>query len=324
MKKLQLITGSMLLILAVIIFLSFHALEAKKDQRLVKIDLTSLPKDKFGNAVRYGRELMVNTAVYIGPEGTNGTYLGNKMNCTNCHQEAGTKPFSFNLMLSHGQYPQYRAREGKVLTLAERVNNCIERPHNGKPLPLDSKEMVAFLSYLKWINGFADKTENLTGVKGLEISLPARAANPEKGQQLFAQHCQTCHGTNGEGLLRNDKKTYIYPPLWGTQSYQQGSSMHRIIKLAQWLKANMPYGKATADKPVLSDDEALDVAAFVNDDRVHERPNVKTLEYPHPEEKAIDYNKGPFVDTFSATQHKFGPYPPIITFWRNRGMKPSY
>lgn len=324
MKKLQIVTGCMVLILAVIIFLSFHSPKAKEGIKPLKIDLTQLPKDKFGNAVRYGRELMVNTALYIGPEGTNGTYLGNKMNCTNCHQEAGTKPFSFNLMLSHEQYPQYRAREGRVLTLAERVNNCIERPHNGKPLPLDSKEMIAFLSYLKWINGFAAKSEKFAGVKSLEISLPARAANSEKGRQLFAQHCQSCHGTNGEGQLRSDKKTYVYPPLWGTQSYQRGSSMHRIIKLAQWLKANMPYGKATADKPFLSDDEALDIAAFVNDDRMHNRPYVKTLEYPYPEEKAIDYDEGPFIDTFSATQHKFGPYPPIITFWKNKGMRSVY
>jgi len=25
--------------------------------------------------------------------------------------------------------------------------------------------------------------------------------------------------------------------------------MHRIIKMAQWLKGNMPFGKATWDKP---------------------------------------------------------------------------
>jgi thiosulfate dehydrogenase len=65
--------------------------------------------------------------------------------------------------------------------------------------------------------------------------------------------------------------------------------MHRVIKMAQWLKANMPFGKATADKPFLSDEEALDIAAFINDDTKHKRPYVKTIAYPHPEEKAIDY-----------------------------------
>lgn len=120
---------------------------------LIIVDTAKIPKDKFGESVRYVRQLMLNTAYYIGPDGINGKYLRNKMNCTNCQQEAGTKLYSFNLMDSHDNYPQYRAGEGKVLTLAERVNNCIMRPHSGKPLPLDSKEIIAFLSYLKWING---------------------------------------------------------------------------------------------------------------------------------------------------------------------------
>ena len=115
-------------------------------------DTSTIPNDKFGELVKYGRQLMLNTSYYIGPDGINGKFLGNKMNCTNCHQEAGTKPFSFSLMLSHEKYPQYRAREGKVLSMAKIVNNCVMRPHSGKPLPLDSKEMLAFLSYFKWIN----------------------------------------------------------------------------------------------------------------------------------------------------------------------------
>ncbi len=324
MKKIPIVTVCLLAITAFVVCLSFRSSDKKETGKTEKIDLSIIPQDKFGEAVRYGRELMLNTALYIGPEGINGKYLGNKMNCTHCHQEAGTKAFSLNLMLSHEQYPQYRAREGKVLTLAERINNCIERPHNGKPLPLDGKEMVAFLSYLKWINGFAPKTEKFKGVKGLDIYFPARAASPERGRQLFVLHCQRCHGANGEGQLRADGKSYIYPPLWGEAAYQRGSSMHRVIKLAQWLKANMPYDKATADKPFLSDEEALDIAAFVNDDRIHKRPYVEAVAYPYPQEKAIDYDRGPFMDTFTAAQHKFGPYKPIIDYWKNKVRKPAY
>jgi thiosulfate dehydrogenase len=324
MKKQFIVVSWIIMISGFIIFFSCRSSHHKEEEKPLKPDFSQIPKDKFGDAVRYGRELMLNTALYIGPEGSNGKYLGNKMNCTNCHQEAGTKPFSFNLILSHQQYPQYRPREGKVLTLAERVNNCIERPHNGKPLPLDSKEMTAFLSYLKWINTVAEKNGELKGVKNLEIAFPARAASSLRGSKIFEEHCKSCHGANGEGQLSVDKKTYIYPPLWGEVAFQPGSSMHRIIKMAQWLKANMPYGKATPDKPFLTDEEALDVAAFVNDDAIHKRPYVENFDYPHPEEKAIDYDVAPFADTFSVTQHKFGPYPPIIDYWKKKGMKPVY
>ena len=86
----------------------------------------------------------------------------------------------------------------------------------------------------------------------------------------------------------------------------------------------MPYRKATWDKPFLSDEEALDIAAFVNDDDIHKRPYVKNFDFPHPEEKAIDYAINPFSDTFSVVQHKFGPYQPIIEFWKSKGLKPVY
>lgn len=324
MKKLQIITACIILTAGILVFFSYSPNHKKVTGSFFKVDTLLIPKGKFGDAVRYGRELIINTAFYIGPEGINGKFLGNKMNCTNCHQDAGTKPFSFNLMMSHEQYPQYRAREGKVLSLADRINNCVERPHNGKPLPLDSKEMIAILSYLKWINSTVPKTGTLQGIKNLEVVFPQTAANTDNGSKLFVLHCQTCHNANGEGQLRPDNITYAYPPLWGEKAYQGGSSMHRVIKMAQWLKANMPYNKATADNPFLTDDEALDLSAFINDDLIHKRPFVKSFDYPNPNEKAIDYDIAPFTDSFSVMQHKFGPYPPIIALLKRKGIKPIY
>jgi thiosulfate dehydrogenase len=292
---------------------------------LITPDTLQIPNSQFGDAVRYGRELMLHTAYYIGPNGINGNYTGNKMNCSNCHQDAGLKPYSFNLVTSFKSYPQYRAREGKVLSIAERINNCIMHPHLGvKPLPLDSKEMIAFISYLKWINDSSKFDNNTPGLKNLEISFPDSAASPKRGEQLYAINCTRCHGANGEGILAYDSSSYIYPPLWGLKSYQPGSSMHRIIKMAQWLVANMPYDKATHDKPFLKPNEALDLAAFINDDDIHERPVVKEYQYPNIEEKPIDYDRGPFSDSFSEQQHKYGPFKPIIEYWQSKGVKPKY
>ncbi|MBN9383197.1 MAG: c-type cytochrome [Chitinophagaceae bacterium] len=287
-------------------------------------DTSLIPNDMFGEEVRYGRQLLLNTAYYIGPNGTKGHYLRNRMNCTNCHQDAGVKPYSFNLLSSHDNYPQYRAREGKILTLAERVNNCIMRPHNGKPLPLDSREMVAILSYLKWINSFAPKGGGFEGAKNMAIQFPAAAASPKRGKEVFTQLCASCHGNDGSGQLNSDGTGFIYPPLWGGQAYQPGSSMHRIIKMARWLKANMPYNKVTTGKPFLTDQQALDVAAFINDDDIHDRPNPKSFDYPDPVTKPIDYDRGPFADSFPSVQHKFGPYQPIIDYRKTMRLPVDY
>ncbi|MEO6069939.1 MAG: c-type cytochrome [Chitinophagaceae bacterium] len=298
--------------------------EKKGGDDAVFVDTTKMPDGPFGDAVKYGRQLVMNTAYYIGPDGINGKFLGNKITCNNCHQDAGAKLYSLNLIPSFANYPQYRARENKVLTLAERINNCVMRPHNGKPLPLDSKEMVAIISYLKWLNGFAPQKNSFSGSKNLEVKLPSIAASSGRGEILYKAECLRCHGANGEGIMRPDNTAYIYPPLWGANSYQPGSSMHRVIKQAQWLKANMPYDKATADKPYLSDEQALDVAAFINDDAIHKRPGVKNYDYTNLAVKPIDYGEGPFIDTFSVDQHKVGPFQPIIDYWKAKGWKPTY
>jgi thiosulfate dehydrogenase len=91
--------------------------EAKADS-VVNVDTMRMPGGKYGDAVKYGRQLMLRTAYYLGPDGVVGRYTGNKMNCTNCHQDAGTKPYSLNLVTAFRNYPSYRAREGKVLSLA--------------------------------------------------------------------------------------------------------------------------------------------------------------------------------------------------------------
>lgn len=298
--------------------------ETKADSAIVAVDTSRIPNDKFGDAIKYGRQLMLRTAYYIGPNGVNGKYLGNKMNCTNCHQDAGTKPYSLNLVTAFRHYPSYRAREGKVLSLAERINNCIMHPHLGKPLPLDSREMIGIMSYLKWLSDSVNVTKATKGLKNVEIELPDRAASPVAGAALYADNCGRCHGASGQGEMRLDNSTYKYPPLWGMKAYQPGSSMHRIVKMAQWLVSNMPYDKATHDKPFLTSAQALDLAAFINNDKIHQRPFVKEYQYPNPEEKAIDYDRGPFKDPFSEQQHKYGPYKPIADYWKGRGIEPAY
>ncbi|MCB0768664.1 MAG: cytochrome C, partial [Flavobacteriales bacterium] len=59
----------------------------------------------------------------------------------------------------------------------------------------------------------------------------------------------------------------------------------------------------------LTDEEAWDVAAFVNS---QPRP-VKDLtgDWPDISKKPIDHPFGPYSDTFTETQHKYGPFGPI-------------
>ncbi len=273
-------------------------------------DTSELKNDEWGSMVKYGARLIRNTSYYIGPEGIVSKNLRNKMNCTNCHLNTGTKGYGLNFFDSHRTYPQFRARENKILSMSERVNNCIERPHNGVPLALDSKEMVAIVSYIKWLGeGYDPKIHQGYGLKPLEYK--GLQADPGRGEKVYLKHCKSCHQENGEGLMDAENSTYTYPPLWGDKSYQEGSSMHRVLKAAGFIKYNMPNASASADKPVLSDQEALDVAAYINDGRIHPRPKAKQPDYENLKHKPLDYFKGPYLDSFPALQHAFGPWDEI-------------
>jgi thiosulfate dehydrogenase len=286
-------------------------------------DTNDIPDDAFGDMVRYGRKLVVNTAYYLGPEGTVGQYLGNKMNCVNCHLDAGTRPYGLNYLSTHGRYPQYRARENMILTCADRINNCVERPHNGIPLPLDSKELNAIQCYIKWLGTNVPVEQRVEGDNGVDIKLPDFALSPAKGKVIYENSCARCHGTNGEGKLLASKITYEYPPLWGKDSYQPGSSMYRVIKAAKFIKANMPNDKSNYEHPYLSDIDALQVAAYVNSAE-HERPAKTGSDYPDIKMKAIDYPFGPYNDPFTEEQHKYGPYQPIIDYRTKKGLYVNY
>ena len=286
-------------------------------------DTADIPNDATGDMIRYGRDLLVNFPYYLGPKGSVGSFGGNGLGCQNCHLEAGTRPFGLNYFSAHARYPQYRAREGRILTLADRINNCIERPLNGKPIPLDSKEMIAMLAYMQWVGKGVPVGKRVHGDNLKAIALLDRPADPIKGRAVYEKHCQRCHGDDGQGVLKEDGIAYVYPPLWGPMSYQPGSSMHRLIKSAQFIKYNMPNDIARWDKPLLTDEEAMDVAAYVNDDKLHTRPQPYLVnEYPVHKEKPLDYFFPPYDDPFSQEQHKYGPFKPIFE-WRKKNGHPT-
>ena len=66
-----------------------------------------------GNLIHYGRDLIANTAVYLGPKGSVAA-ITNGMNCQNCHLDAGTKFFGNNYGAVFSTYPRFRERSGTI------------------------------------------------------------------------------------------------------------------------------------------------------------------------------------------------------------------
>lgn len=257
--------------------------------------------------VLYGKELIMHTAKYLGPKGSV-LQISNGLNCQNCHLNAGTKVWGNNYGSVAATYPKFRARSGTTENIYKRVNDCFERSLNGKPLDTLSTEMQAIKAYIEFLGSNVAKGEKAKGSGFKELAFMDRAADPAKGKQVYSQKCESCHQPNGQGTLLDDGSEYAFPPLWGKHSYNDGAGLYRISNFARFVKYNMPLG-ASHDNPQLTDEEAWDVAAFVNSQY---RPHINVpSDWPDISKKPIDHPFGPYADSFQAKQHKFGPWKPI-------------
>jgi thiosulfate dehydrogenase len=270
-------------------------------------DTNSIPATSEGALIKYGRSLIANTAFYFGPKGII-AHSSNGMNCQNCHLDAGTKPWGNNYSAVYSTYPKFRERRGAVENIFQRINDCFERSLNGKSLDSNSHEMQAMLAYMKWIGKNIPKGKKPAGSGLQQLPFLKRAADKENGKLVYEKNCTTCHGKNGNGILKPDSAAYLYPPLWGNNSYNTGAGLFRLSRFAGYVKDNMPFG-ATHKNYKLTNEEAWDVAAFVNS---QPRPqNHFNKDWPDISLKPIDHPFGPYADSFSEAQHKYGPFDPI-------------
>jgi thiosulfate dehydrogenase len=274
-------------------------------------DITSVAEDSFSTLVKYGNALFTDTANEIGPAVSDPAkrFAGNNLACQNCHLSGGTQPYAMPLIGVWGQFPQYRPREGAVDTLEDRINGCMERSMNGRGLPPESREMRAFLAYMRWLSTGIPDGAKLRGGGVLKIKEPERAANLRRGSEIFSEMCATCHGANGLGQRAQSGSGYQFPPLWGSDSYNDGAGMSRLLTVAAYAMHNMPIG-TRFDAPVLTDEQAYDVAAFIISQKRPEKANLDK-DFPVRIQKPIDTPYGPYADGFSLEQHRYGPFGPI-------------
>jgi thiosulfate dehydrogenase len=199
--------------------------------------------EKMRDAVMLGYNILMDTQKYASK------YVGNKLNCRNCHFKAGSIEDTLSLVGVAATYPKYRTREKYSVDLVERTNSCFERSLNGKPLPANSKEMQAIMAYYHWISKGIPIYADVPWL-GLKHLKSTHKPNATEGKKLFEDKCSPCHGKEGQGI--------VAPPLWGNNSFNDGAGMSKLENFAAFDHAFMPKGN-----PDLSEAQALDIAAFV-------------------------------------------------------------
>lgn len=221
----------------------------------------TIPGDLRGEQIRLGYKMIVDTQEY------GKRYVGNALNCINCHLDAGLNPNSASFVGISTLYPQYRERAGRQMTLADRINECFERSMNGKPLPPDSVKLTAIVAYIEWLSQNMPPGSAVPW-RGIPRLTSTHPPDPLSGKKVYEKKCVFCHGSEEQGTL-------AAPPLWGSRSYNIGAGMARISVAASFIKANMPRGWGWT----VTDDEAVDVAAYINTqprpdfpDKIHDWP----------------------------------------------------
>ena len=212
---------------------------------------STIPTGPEGDAIRLGRHLMNDTRKLL-PHN-----VGNGLNCSSCHIAGGTQAYAGPYVGLTALFPMYNARDGRVISLQTRINDCFERSMNGRPLAWDAKEMNAMLMYIRWLSTGVPVGSQVAGrgMGQVDASLkPDRA----RGATIYAAKCTGCHGPQGAGTP-DGNGGYVFPPVWGKQSYNTGAGMARTETAAAFIKSKMPMGQPDS----LSDQDAIDVADYV-------------------------------------------------------------
>lgn len=237
----------------------FPAVPVGEDNHFVPPSDKEIPDGKMGEAIRRGRSVFVNTGTRAA------RFTGNDLACANCHLDAGRREGSAPLWGAWGVYPKYRGKNDMVNTMEDRLKGCFtysmnarESPSGGPP-PDNHPIYKDLQSYMFWLADGAPTGQELPGRGYPTLERTERGFDFRRGEQVYRANCAICHGLDGQGHKDMNGRR-IFPPLWGPDSYNWGAGMHRVPTAAAFIKANMPLGK----RDYLSDQEAWDVAAFIN------------------------------------------------------------
>jgi thiosulfate dehydrogenase len=200
----------------------------------------------------YGERLVTQTFAEIGPD-TAKPFAGNRLACQSCHLEGGLKRSAVPLVGVDKSYPKFSTRSGRVITLVERIDECMTRSMNGKTLPENSREMAAFIAYIRSLDG-------PPAVQHPPAPPPPAPANETRGAEIYVRVCSACHQPHGLG--KRSGEGYEFPPLWGPDSFNDGAGMDHFHRVVGFIQRNMPRG-IDPEHPQLTLQEAWDVAAFL-------------------------------------------------------------
>ena len=199
----RLVNGAIVQLLAAVAIVAASGMQVRSQSAAIWTvpEIGALPRDAHGLQVREGRDLITATYAYIGPNVPDASkrYAGNNLACSNCHLQAGTKKFGLPLFGLYGDFPRYSARTGGEVSIEDRINSCMTRSMNGRPLPTDVPEMLAMVAYIKFLSTGVQPDRQLPGLGAGRMPEFAARRRSSARPAAFCRACAACHNTDGSG-----------------------------------------------------------------------------------------------------------------------------
>ena len=190
------------------LMLASTAAHAQQNQPAIGQLLQEPFLDDYYSNVVYGYEIITDTQ-------TNASrYVGNSLQCSNCHLQAGTLADALPLNVA-GMYPKWRAKNGKRNGIGLRIRECFLYSMDGIMPPEDAPEVLAVSAYVTYLSQ-------------VQIMGAGYDPNPANGRAVYLAQCASCHGARGEG-------TAGMPPVWGLNAYNKGAGMNDIQQAAGFI-----------------------------------------------------------------------------------------
>jgi thiosulfate dehydrogenase len=147
-----------------------------------------------------------------------------------------------------------------------RIARCFAHSINEILYGSDSEYYKLISLYMVWV---AEKTglpigtlRESRGIHNVRGTAAQHASNMA-GQKAYNEKCQHCHGPAGYGTDRYQDDPYMTPPpINGSEAFVRTATLSYSDRFASFILNNMPPG-ATHDHPFITEQEALDIAEFI-------------------------------------------------------------
>lgn len=141
-----------------------------------------------------------------------------------------------------------------------------------------------------------------------EINFISRSCDTLKGSIVFAIKCQKCHTIFRRGVLKPDSTRYIYTPLWSQHSFNTAVELYVLRRMTSFIQKISPIPLLIPLRNYQRKKPGIWQRSLIRSNA----PKKIADDWKKINNKPPDYPFVPFADSFTALQHKYGPFIEIL------------